>query len=115
MHASRDIEFGPRIAIEAEGRSRTRGIIETFNTNGCRHCVDKAVRVAGHIVRTCRVEFNCCQVGCRGAGVETDWVSERGRYGAYRGDQRGYRRRGQGCWSSRVRYRKAETGQFLRS
>ena len=28
-------------------------------------------------MRTCRAEFNCCQVGCRGAGVETDWVSER--------------------------------------
>jgi hypothetical protein len=53
-----DIEFGPGVAIEAEGRSRTRGIIETFYTNGCWHCVGKAVRIAGHVVRTSRVEFN---------------------------------------------------------
>ncbi len=52
-----DIEFGPGVAVETKICSRTRGIVETFYTNVCRHCVGKAVGVAGHVVRTCRIKF----------------------------------------------------------
>ena len=54
-----DIEFGPGVAVETKSCSRTRGIVETFYTNVCRHCVGKAVGVAGHVVRTCRIKFYC--------------------------------------------------------